>query len=461
VRAMASQREGSRKADGGGTVKSLTPGRVSIPKLELVVERLAGADSGTRVVIEGDVVRIGSHPSNDLVLADSFVSRFHCRLELRQSVWSIRDEGSSNGTFVDGLRVRDADLRFPTSSLRVGESVVRVAALESENEVSVTPGPGLGRIAGHSVVMRRMFERIRKIAASPLDVLVEGESGTGKELVAWEIVQHSKRAGGPLVILDCGAISPNLFESELFGHARGAFSGALRDREGAFEQADGGTIFLDEIGELPLELQAKLLRALAEREVRRVGETATRKVDVRVVAATNRPLEREVNQGRFREDLFHRLAVARVSVPPLRERLEDLAFLVEMFATELDARDKLPLFDAQMEHLLAHEWPGNVRELKNYVARMVIFDGDDPMVPAAGRTESTPPVAAAAAHPSLDIGFGPAKQEAIDEFERRYLAALIAATKGNVSEAARRAQVDRMHLHRLLQRHGLRARTSP
>ena len=439
---------------GKGTVKALPTNRVSIPKLELVVSRAGGSEPPVASVVEGDVVRIGSHPSNDVVLEDAFVSRFHCRLELRGSAWSIRDEGSSNGTLVDAVRVRDADLGFPTSTLTLGKSTVRVTALSSETEVSVSPGPGLGRIVGQSVVMRRMFERIRKIAASPLDVLVEGESGTGKELVAWEIVQHSKRAKGPLVVLDCGAISPSLFESELFGHARGAFTGATRDREGAFEQADGGTIFLDEIGELPLELQAKLLRALAEREVRRVGETSSRKVDVRVVAATNRPLEREVNQGRFREDLFHRLAVARVAVPPLRERLEDLRFLVEVFLGEHDALSLLHLFEGQFEHLATLDWPGNVRELRNYVARMVIFGDDDQLASSPPPARSSAPPQPTEAH--LELGFSAAKQRAVDEFERSYLAALIAETKGNVSEASRKAQVDRMHLHRLLQRHGLR-----
>jgi transcriptional regulator with GAF, ATPase, and Fis domain len=326
-----------------------------------------------------------------------------------------------------------------------------------------------------SLPMRRLFELIQRVARSASDVLVEGESGTGKELIATEIVRLSGRAAKPLVIVDCGAVSPQLMESELFGHARGSFTGATRDREGAFESADGGTVFLDEIGELPLDMQPKLLRALAQREVRRVGENRVRKVDVRVIAATNRQLEREVNSGRFREDLYYRLSVLTVRVPPLRERIADIPLLVEHFLSERDASDKASLFTPEVyEEMHRYDWPGNVRELRNYVERRVVLEhhvgalgastrlaegephADAARTPAAGdaRSSETPAPPRAI---DVKLPFKEAKDQVIADFERAYLAELLRWAGGNVSKAARKAQVDRMHLHRLFQRYGLRS----
>src|SRR5262249_2119074 len=252
--------------------------------------------------------------------------------------------------------------------IELGHSVVRVRDLGALGEAPVSRWPTLGSLTGGSVPMRRLFGLIKRVAKSGSDVLVEGESGTGKELIATEIVALSGRAKKPLVIVDCGAVSPQLIESELFGHLRGSFTGATRDRAGAFEAADGGTVFFDEIGELPLDMQPKLLRALAAREVRRIGENKARKGDVRVVAATNRQLEREVNSGRSREALFYRLSVLTVRVPPLRERMDDLQVLVEHFLRERDASEKVSLFTPDVyEEMRCHDWPGNVRELRNYV----------------------------------------------------------------------------------------------
>jgi transcriptional regulator with GAF, ATPase, and Fis domain len=311
--------------------------------------------------------------------------------------------------------------------------------------------------------MRRLFELIKRYAKSASPVLVEGESGTGKELIATEIVRHGGRADKPLVVVDCGAVSPQLIESELFGHVRGSFTGATRDRAGAFEAADGGTVFLDEIGELPLDMQPKLLRALEQREVKRVGENRVRKVDVRVIAATNRQLEREVNSGRFREDLYYRLSVLTLRVPPLRERLDDLPFLVEHFLDERDAGDKASLFTPEVyEEMRCHDWPGNVRELRNYVERRVVLEhhvgslgSGHPGSHPGAETRSEPPKAPRAI--DVDLPFKEAKDQVIADFERAYLAELLRWAGGNVSKAARKAQLDRMHLHRLFQRHGLRS----
>ncbi|MBK6519567.1 MAG: sigma-54-dependent Fis family transcriptional regulator [Polyangiaceae bacterium] len=286
-------------------------------RLEISVERERGGERPRRCTTDGlRRVRIGASPSCDVVLDDPEVSRIHCEIRSRGTAWELVDLGSLNGTFADGLRIRDADLPERDVVVSLGSSSLRVragAAKPSEGSAHTTLGPVVfGRLYGASQPMRRLFARVERIASTETDVLIEGESGTGKELVTAEIVSRSKRAKAPLIIVDCGALAPSLVESELFGHKKGAFTGADRDRAGAFELADGGTVFLDEIGELPLALQPKLLRALAAREIRRLGETTTRTVDVRVIAATNRRLEVEVNQGRFREDLYFRLSVIRV-----------------------------------------------------------------------------------------------------------------------------------------------------
>jgi two-component system response regulator PilR (NtrC family) len=225
--------------------------------------------------------------------------------------------------------------------------------------------------------MRKLFAFLEKVAASDINVLIEGESGTGKEVVASEISQRGPRADKAFVIVDCGAISPSLVESELFGHVRGAFTGADRDRVGAFEAADGGTVFLDEIGELPLELQPKLLRTIEARAIRRVGETRSRKVDVRVIAATNRDLERQVAENTFREDLYYRLNVIPVTVPPLRERREDVPLLVNHFVKKYAKSAGRAIAQVSPESfslLSTYEWPGNVRQLENTIERAVALE---------------------------------------------------------------------------------------
>jgi len=257
--------------------------------------------------------------------------------------------------------------------------------------------------------------------------------------------------------VDCGAISPGLIESELFGHVRGSFTGASRDRAGAFEEADGGTVFLDEVGELPIDMQPKLLRALASREIRRVGESRVRKVDIRVIAATNRRLEREVNSGRFREDLYYRLSVVTIRVPPLRERKEDIPALVQCFLNELNAVDQPQLFSSDMlEAMMRYDWPGNVRELKNQVERRIVLGNEASFITVDDDTEEAEQPAGPAAGPDIEMPFKEAKDAIVARFERDYLVALLEWSGGNVSRAARKANLDRMYLHRLLQRHGLR-----
>jgi transcriptional regulator of acetoin/glycerol metabolism len=382
---------------------------VAVPRISLCVEREGGMPVQRTLVHDGDLCKIGSHASNDIVLRDPMVSRFHCRLVREDGVWRLRDSGSMNGTKLDGVRVRDADV-IEGGVLSVGDCVIRVRAGAPQKEDAVPMMPSFGALVGTSLPMRRLFGLLDKIAQSDINVLIEGESGTGKELVATEIMQRSARADKAFVVVDCGAISPSLVESELFGHVRGAFTGADRDRMGAFEAADGGTVFLDEIGELPLELQPKLLRALEAREIRRVGETRARRVNVRVISATNRDLEREVNKGRFREDLYFRLAVISARVPSLRERPDDLLIVLQSASPTL----------------------------------------------RRGQGGSAPISQGPINGIDLSVPFRIAKDAVIDSFERSYLSQLLEAATGNMSKAARMAGMDRMYLHRLVQKHGLR-----
>ena len=433
---------------------------LELPRLSIHVEREAGQASARTIVHDGELCRIGSHASNDLVLDDPTISRFHCRLAREGGTWRVVDTGSRNGTRVDGVKVLAAELERE-AVLSLGDSTLRVRPAGLAEPVTVPVVPSFGAILGNSAAMQRLFALLERVAASDIDVLVQGESGTGKELVASELVKRSPRAKGPFVVVDCGSISPALVESELFGHVRGAFTGAERDREGAFEAADGGTVFLDEIGELPLELQPKLLRALEAREVRRVGQTRSRKVDVRVLAATHRELEREVNRGRFREDLYYRLAKVSVRIPPLRDRLDDVPILVQRFLDGMGHRDGGRLFSpAVLAEMQRHDWPGNVRELRNYVERSVVLDDVPPpsnkksgMVPVARPSGEAAPEGGG---PDLSVPFRVAKEAAIEAFERGYIGPLLAHCKGNLSQAARAARMDRMYLHQLALKYGFR-----
>jgi DNA-binding NtrC family response regulator len=424
------------------------------PRLELKITREAGQPVDRTLILEGDFFRIGSQESNDLVLSDPRVSRFHCRIQRERDGFRVTDSGSRNGTMLSRVRVRDADLPTPECTLELGDSVVQVRELPAVNAVPILDQASFGDLFGQSDAMRKLFGLLDKVSGSDANVLIEGESGTGKELVASEIVRRGARARKPFVVVDCGSISSNLIESELFGHARGAFTGADKDRVGAFEAADGGTVFLDEIGEMPLDMQPKLLRALEAREVRRVGETKSRKVDVRVIAATNRRLDREVNQGRFREDLCFRLSVITVRVPALRERAGDMELLVNVFLDALGARASRHLFTPELlREMEQWEWPGNVRELRNHIERVVVLG--TPMSPVPPPTSSDN-LETAALGVDLETPFRDAKEALVADFERRYVTALMDWADGNVSRAARKAKMDRMNLHRLVQRYNLR-----
>ncbi len=428
-------------------VQSVRPPIDVLPKLTIEIER-ESVHGARRLIHQGHTCRIGTHSSNDVVLRDDAVSRFHCKLTRDGDGWRLQDSGSLNGTRIDNVRVRDADLETE-GRISLGDSILHVRIAQSTDEVTLPLVRSFGALLGTSLAMRKLFAVLERVAASEINVLVEGEGGTGKELVAAEIVAHGSRSEQPFTIVDCSASATNLLESELFGHARGAFPGADKDRVGAFEMAVGGTLFLDEISEIPLDLQPKLLRAIEAREIRRVGETRPRKVDVRIIAATHRDLEREVNKGRFREDLYFRLAVMSVRVPPLRERIEDLAVLIRGFLAAFGVADQHELFPPSvLADLASHDWPGNVRELRNYVERTIVLR--EPL-PAQQRPTQAP------AEVGMQLPFKMAKEAVVDAFERNYLCSLLEGAGGNVSKAARAGGMDRMYLHRLIQKHGLRA----
>jgi DNA-binding NtrC family response regulator len=410
-----------------------------------------GPDRGARLTLGPGTTRIGTAPGNDLRLTDPTVSRLHCELTLRRDGIRIADSGSTNGVLVDGTRVRDADVG-PGAVVRVGATTLRIEVGDDAIDVPLSPRDHLGELLGASTEMRRMYAIVERVAPTEATVLIQGETGSGKELVAREIHNMSRRAQGPFVAVDAGAIAPNVIESELFGHLRGAFSGAVGDRRGLFEEADGGTIFLDEIGELPISLQAKLLRVLETHEVRRVGGNTSKRVDVRVLAATNRSLAQSVNEGAFREELYHRLAVVEVHVPPLRARREDIPMLAQQFFERFGASDAVP--PDLLSALFTRGWPGNVRELRNFIERYVTLRA----APAESARTSLPPSVLPPGVEALVPVHLPLKDARLawmEQFETVYTRTLLARTRGNVTRAAEMAGVSRRFLQRLMARIGI------
>jgi DNA-binding NtrC family response regulator len=417
--------------------------------------RLVGEHGEVLFAADDDRCSIGSHPSNDVVLTDPLVSRFHCELRAEQrgsSGLRLRDLGSRNGTLVDGVVVLDAMLR-DDSVIRVGGSTLRVSLGTESLPVRLSEARAFGGLVGESAAMRAAFARLERAAASEVTVLLEGETGTGKEAAAEALHGASARANAPFVVVDCSAIPETLIESELFGHERGAFTGASDRRVGAFEEASGGTLFLDEIGELPLAMQPKLLRALEQRTIRRIGSNARIPIDVRVIAATNRSLRAEVNEGRFRADLYYRLAVVTIVLPPLRERPEDIARTAEhlLVALGADAATRARVLSpAALARWKRATWPGNVRELRNHLEHALVMSDAlaDAPIDASDPSDDAPRF-------TLDtsLSYAEARRRALAEFERAWAPALLARHGGNVSEAARAAGMDRAYLHRILRRH--------
>jgi DNA-binding NtrC family response regulator len=425
-----------------------------LPVRTLLVEVLDGPDKGMSLEAQSESVTVGTATGNDLSLNDESVSRFHLELKGRDDGVEVIDCGSTNGTLAGNIRVARAVV--PAGSLlELGRTKLRVGG-GKRALVELHTVDSFGALRGRTPAMRRMFARLTKLAASDVGLLLVGESGTGKELIAEAVHRSGARAEMPFITVDGGALAHDLVASELFGHERGAFTGANERHIGAFERANGGTLFLDEIGELPAALQSTLLGVLERRRFRRVGGREEISVDVRVLAATNRDLRAEVNAGRFRLDLYYRLAVMTVEVPALRERADDIELLVEHFlelAGHQGAMEEV-ISQEMLDQLATHHWPGNVRELRNVVEASLAM-GEAVQPPGADMGEP-PLLDADAVRLSLDAPYNEARAELLHEFEKRYLAKLLERSEGNVSRASREARMNRSHLFSLLRRHNLR-----
>ena len=422
---------------------------------------MEGPDSGKAYKSASDLVSIGSEPGNDLVLTDNTVSRYHLELQRDQERVRVLDHGSTNGTWLGTTRLERATIGHSTI-LRIGRTLIEVQDGEPV-DVELYPDDELHGIRARSAVMRRLLAQVVRVAKSHASVLLLGETGTGKELFAQAVHKASPRCDAPFEVVDCAALVPTLVASELFGHERGAFTGAHERRLGAFERANGGTVFLDEIGELPPALQTQLLGVLERKTFRRVGGTTPIEVDVRVVAATHRDLRQWVNRGDFRQDLYYRIAVARLRIPALRERVGDIPLLIRHFLGQADldreTDDVIP--PGVVEQLKSYHWPGNIRELRNFVEAALAFgevpafdeyepnDADDTSEKKAG-------FLSVSEHQLMLMSYLEARDKLVHDFQRRYLVRLLERSGTNASEAARKAKMNRSHLLELLKRHGLR-----
>ncbi|UJR83195.1 sigma 54-dependent Fis family transcriptional regulator [Sandaracinus amylolyticus] len=440
----------SQRTERSARARLAGPGRLRITVME-------GPDAGATVEPStSGGASIGVAPDNVLVLSDRTVSRYHVELRLTRDGIDVEDLGSLNGTWIGDARVQRATVRAGTR-IRTGDTVLQLddatlpldAMAADESDVV----PEIRGLVAVSPAMKALLRLLHQLAPTEVSVLVSGETGCGKEVVARALHDLGKRAAGPFEVVDCGSMPATLIASELFGHERGAFTGADKTRAGAFERAQGGTIFLDEVGELPLELQPVLLGALERRRFRRLGGQKEIAVDVRVVSATHRDLRAAVNDGSFRADLYYRLAVARATIPPLRERPEDVEPLVRHFVDEMtDAPGAFPFGFATLEALRAHRWTGNVRELRNVVEAALAIG----RVQVEGREVAPDDGALTRRDDGAPITYRDARAAVLARFERAYLSELIEACEHNASEAARRARVDRPHLLTLLRKHGLR-----
>jgi len=417
-----------------------------------------GPHSGVHAKLRNGTIVVGTSPDCGLILAeDRALSARQFEIQITPQGFLLRDLGSTNGTFVGELRVERAWVT-DRAVIRAGRSHLELVLTDQRESFPLSPRHSFGRLLGRSPVMRRCFAILERAAQTASTVLVEGESGTGKELAAEAIHQQSSRRKGPFVVVDCGSIPANLIESELFGHERGAFTGATAPRAGAFERADGGTLFLDEIGELDTSLQPRLLRFLEKRQSQRVGSSVVRSLDVRVVAATNKRLHAQVAEGSFRQDLFYRLAVIHVELPALRHHLDDVPMLALELARQLrpDVDPCTWLDNGTLAVLTAHHWPGNVRELRNVVERLAALPGLPPALGGPSTAGAAPSADFAELDGLAELPYHQAKERILERFELRYLEAVLEAESGVVARAAERAQVPRQTLFRLIRKHGLR-----
>jgi DNA-binding NtrC family response regulator len=428
-----------------------------------LLEVVSGPDQGASCPMELCRVPVGASADNALTLTDPLVSRQHLEFRVHDLGFLVKDLGSTNGTYFRGARIQEALLGL-SAEVRIGSTVLRLS--RGRERTKVIAGRESGRLFGTSAAMQDVYGLIAAVAPTDVTVLIQGETGTGKELVARELHLQSPRANKPFVVVDCGAIPDNLIESELFGHERGAFTDATTARDGAFQKAHNGVIFLDEIGELPLSLQTRLLRVIDRREVKRVGSNVPRRVDVRVVAATNRDLKVEMARGRFRQDLFYRLSGMRIRVPPLRERVEDIPVLARHFLWEAGCADPDGVLQPDLvKALTTRKWPGNVRELRNVLERgMVLVDGSDRQPgPVSVKPIGLQPseeldrdwLSTVLPHHYLEVSFAQGRELLLGQYEVLYFKRMLARHGRVISRIAREADIDRKLVRRILQKHRL------
>lgn len=451
--------------DFGNTTELLptdeTRGVISLRKCQLVIIEGPG-EKIKRELGKTKILRIGKKEDNDIVIKDNTVSRNHFEIETTADSYLLRDLNSTNGTYINGIRVKEAFLS-PGDIITMGNTKIEYVAFDEKVHMEPSKNTSFGFMVGKSKKMRQIFGILERISPTLATVIIEGDTGTGKELVARAIHDNSQRKDKPFIVFDCSAVAPNLIESELFGHMKGSFTGAVKDRKGAFEMATGGTIFLDEIGELSLDLQPKLLRALEQREIKKVGSTQSVQLDVRVLCATNRDLRKEVEEGRFREDLYYRLSVVKIQLPPLRERAEDIPLIIEKILSTARYNQKpdgsfiaTRVEDDALKMLQRYQWPGNVRELNNILERAVSFSQDGSVDAQALRilfneaNNEEDHTVKTGGIVDTNLPFKEAKQKIVENFEKEYLQDLLKRNKNNVSKASREAKIDRKHLRNLL-----------
>ncbi len=416
---------------------------------------ISGPDRGDSTSIrEGQEINFGSANDCEMRLTDKTVSRHHLKAVLQNNTAILIDQGSTNGTYIHGSRFKEIAIGHG-AEFKVGRTIIKYLPEEEVVEPEPSPDQNFGQLIGADTKIRQLFKLMGDIAVTDATCLIEGETGTGKELIAEELHNHSLRSNGPFVVFDCGSVPRELIESALFGHLKGSFTGAVNDRKGAFAEAHGGTIFLDEIGEMAIDLQPSLLRVLDKRAIRRVGSNTYEKIDVRVVAATNRDLRAEVQAKNFREDLYYRLAVIRVGVPPLRERGNDIPVLIDAFINRFAPGRNMQVTPEDMQILRRHSWPGNVRELRNAVERACLLANGDylNLDDALQGGELSPAMGV-----RTDLPFKEAKGQLVAMFEREYIEDLMTRHSMNLSAAAREAQIDRKHLRELIRKYDLDTR---
>ncbi len=423
-------------------------------RLRCQLVAIDGADRGRACRLGEAEVVIGTAPGAQLVLSDDRVSARHLAVRCEGARFVVRDLGSTNGTWYEGSRIDQVTVPAGTTLL-VGRTALRIEPEAQPLDLPPSQARRFGELVGDSLAIREVFAVLERVAASDATLLVEGETGTGKELVARAVHEASSRRRGPFVAVDCGALPEGLLESELFGHVRGAFTGAAQPRTGMIVRAHGGTLFLDELGRISPTVQARLLRVIEERVVRPLGGDGERAVDVRVIAASRDDIDTEVAAGRFRPDLLYRLAVVRVGLPPLRTRREDLGILVRELLRRRGFADEVPA-GANLDRLIAHGWPGNVRELRNVIDRAIaLAPGAQRFADLTIRIDPAQPAPGDGLVVRSDLPYAEAKALVLHELERRYLADVLARTAGNLSAASRASGIDRKHLRSLARRHGL------